>query len=508
MRHFFCSVMLLIAALAVSPVASHAQANASLAGTVTDQNKAVVSGATVRTLNLASGREVAATTDAEGRYEIAGLPPGVYRVSVGVEGFQTVSQSINLQNAGVVTRDFRLTPGVISETITVTAGKGSARLTVETPQSVTTIDESSIEELRPASTLQAIERTPNLTQVGANPVGARPRLRGLTSNRLLLIVDGDRLNNVRSDPLSGVSPGVVDVTELQSAEVLSGAGSSLYGSDALAGTINLVTKSPVAVDSGKYLGLRFDGDARTNGLLRRGGATLNLSNSRLALRVSGADFRQGSYHAGGESIPLAEVVRFGTFLTDLGNAAGNNVARTYAVWDLPAGAEIPNGQAHGFNTQADAWLFLPHFQSLRYRQLNSQHKDIGFSFNVPPFEPRDQFNTFRRLDKYGLRYEASELAKWLPRVSAGFYRQKYAFTDANLVSTINAGSSWQVLTPSNAAALTGARSTFAPGIFTDGKNSVTSLGVDAQATLIPRAGAVITTGINYLRDYSKDQFLR
>jgi outer membrane receptor for ferrienterochelin and colicin len=106
----------------------------------------------------------------------------------------------------------------------------------------------------------------------------RPRLRGLASNRLLIILDGERLNNMRSDPLSGVSPSVVDVTQLQSMEVVSGAGSSLYGSDAMAGVMNLITASPVRDD---HLSFRFTGDARTNGAFRRGAATINWSGPAL-----------------------------------------------------------------------------------------------------------------------------------------------------------------------------------------------------------------------------------
>jgi outer membrane receptor protein involved in Fe transport len=216
--------------------------------------------------------------------------------------------------------------------------------------------------------------------------------------------------------------------------------------------------------------------------------------------------RGGSYRAGDAAVAREEVVRFGRFVNALGNAAGNNVARTYAVWELPANSEVPNGQAGGFNLQADLWAFLPGEQSLRYRQLNSQHKNIGFPFSAPPYDPRNQFNAFRRLDKYGLRYEGRALAAWLPRLAAGFYRQKYAFA----VSTIDAGSSWRLEGDPAAPvpALTGGASTFSPGVFTDGKSAVTSYGADAQATFALPRGLLLTTGLGYLRDSSKDEFSR
>src|SRR5262249_44257537 len=151
----------------------------------------------------------------------------------------------------------------------------------------------------------------------------------------------------------------------------------------------------------------------------------------------------------------------------------------------------------------DFWFLPSAKHSLRYRQLNSQHKDIGLPFVTPPFEVRDQFNGFRRLDKNGLRYEGRELTGWLPHVSTSLYRQKFSFADDNFVSTINEGSSWQAdqsVPGGGVSVLTGRASTFTPGNFTDGKNAVTSYGFDLQASFVPVANAVLTSGLSFIRD--------
>jgi outer membrane receptor protein involved in Fe transport len=503
--------MLGAAARSSSAVASVPQSSgAVVTGTVTDQTGAVVVNAQVLMLNLASGRQLITKTDSFGKYEIAGLSPGPYQISVRSEGFAAAAQTITLRPGDSHREDFLLAPGPIEIDVTVTAGKGSARPVADTAQVITVAGASQIEERRPASTLRAVENAPNLTPVNANPALERPRLRGLASNRLLIILDGERLNNMRSDPLSGVSPSVVDVTQLQSAEVLSGAGSSLYGSDAMAGVMNLITASP---NRDNHLALRFNGDARTNGAFRRGAATINWSRSNFAVRLSGSLFRENNYHAGNQPVSLNEVVQLGQLATDMGNAVGNNVARTYAVWSAPAGTQVTNGQGHGFNDQLDVWFFPSLNQSLRYRQLNSQHKSLGFSFITPPFDPRTQFNSFRRLDKYGLRYEGRELRSWLPRVTAAFYGQKYVVPDDTITSQILLGSSWTLVPDPNApqtllAQLTGNRSTFTPVNLSQNKNSVTTYGLDLQATFAPFAGTLLTTGVGYLRDSSADEFSR
>jgi outer membrane receptor protein involved in Fe transport len=482
---------------------------AVVTGTITDQTGAVIVSADVLMLNLASGREVKTKTDSSGKYELTELSDGSYQLSINSQGFAVATRVITLHRSARYQEDFSLVPGVIESSTTVTAGKGNARVAVETPQTVALANASDIEERRPLSASRALERTPNLIPVIANPALERPRLRGLASNRVLIVLDGERLNNMRSDPTSGVSPAVVAVTQLESAEVLSGAGSSLYGSDAMAGVVNLITAAPSNNVDANHLGLRFNGDFHSNGQFRSGTTMMNWSRPGFALRLGGSLFRQANYTAGDEPISVGDVVKLGRLVTDMGNAVGNSVARTYAVWSLPAGSEIANGQANGFNDQVDLLFFPRENQSLRYRQLNSQHKNLGFSFIATPFDPRTQTNSFRRLDKYGVRYEAREMTGWLSRIAAGFYRQKFSFPDDTLTSPIIIGSSW-TLTPgaSPLAVLTGNPSTFTAGNLSENKSSITTYALDVQATFAPGVCTLLTTGVGYLRDSSADQFSR
>ena len=508
-----CLSILLVALLVVSlRSAIFAQAEVKVSGIVRDQNGAVVVQAKVEAVNVANGRVFRAETDVSGAYEVTALPEATYLISVKSESFAVAERRITVPRSGVKDENFTLLPRLIENKLTITASKGAVRAAAETPQSITVTDAAKIEQRRPWSTLRAIERTPNLTPAIANPALERPRLRGLASNRLLLVLDGERLNNVRSDPTSGVSPSTIDVTQLESVEVVSGAGSSLYGSDAMAGVINLITSTRSDWnDNSNRLDLSFNADVRSNGPFRRAAPTVNWSHGAFSLRMSGSIFRQPNYTAGNGSISTEEVVRLGTFATDMGNAIGNNVARTFAVWSINAGAEIPNAHGHGFNDRVDLWFNPGQNQSFHYRQLNSQHMDLGFSFITPPFDPRTQFNSFRRLDKYGARYEKRELTNWLNRIAASVYHQKYSYPDNTITSSIALGSSW-TLHPDDQqnllAALTGNRSIFTPANLSENKNSIATTFADVQATLAPFARTLITTGAGYLRDASVDEFSR
>ena len=158
----------LILLIVFVPAAVKAQTGVTLNGTVVDQNRAVLANSTVQVLNIASGVVSKTSTDSSGRYSLSGLQRGSNRILVSSTGFAEASRSMTWRELGTYTEDFTLVPGVIESSITVTATKGSARASVETPQNVTVTDQTQIEERRPAATLRALERAPNLTPVTAN----------------------------------------------------------------------------------------------------------------------------------------------------------------------------------------------------------------------------------------------------------------------------------------------------------------------------------------------------
>src|SRR5205085_10266123 len=68
---------------------SQQSATATLSGTVTDQNGAVIPGAQVTAIQKATGIEHATTTNSEGLYVLTNLPPGEYEVKVQAQAFAT-----------------------------------------------------------------------------------------------------------------------------------------------------------------------------------------------------------------------------------------------------------------------------------------------------------------------------------------------------------------------------------------------------------------------------------
>lgn len=93
---------------------------ATLAGRVTDERRAAVSGATVEIVNTATNAALTATTDDEGLYVFAELAPGTYRVTARQTGFQTaVKESVRLDVAARAVENFTLLVGEVSATVTI-----------------------------------------------------------------------------------------------------------------------------------------------------------------------------------------------------------------------------------------------------------------------------------------------------------------------------------------------------------------------------------------------------
>jgi hypothetical protein len=120
--------------------------SATLTGVVTDAAGAVVSAATVKTINESTNLETSASTNNEGRFLFSNLRPGSYRIEASAKGFkQFISPGFVLQVNQAARLDMQLTVGEVTEQVTVTA-EAPVRET-ETASRGAVIDHTKIVEL-------------------------------------------------------------------------------------------------------------------------------------------------------------------------------------------------------------------------------------------------------------------------------------------------------------------------------------------------------------------------
>ncbi len=122
MRSWIVALSSVCLLLVAAPAARGQEARGTLQGRVSDASGGVVPGATVEIANVATGVNTPTTTNEEGNYRVPFLNPGVYRVTVTLDGFSKfVSQNIDLHVAEVLTLDATLQAGQITDEVTVSA---------------------------------------------------------------------------------------------------------------------------------------------------------------------------------------------------------------------------------------------------------------------------------------------------------------------------------------------------------------------------------------------------
>jgi hemoglobin/transferrin/lactoferrin receptor protein len=133
---------------------------------------------------------------------------------------------------------------VFEDQIVVTPGR-QEQASGDAPAPITVFDRETIEKIQPEKMADLFKAIPGVEIDGEGPFRGLPVIRGLSSNRVLILVDGQRLNNAReSTTFAGIQPALVNLSEVERIEVLRGPASVQYGSDAIGGVINIITRQP------------------------------------------------------------------------------------------------------------------------------------------------------------------------------------------------------------------------------------------------------------------------
>ena len=181
-----------------------------------------------------------AVTDDNGRYLLAPVLPGRHAVVARALGHRPARDTVEIAAGDTVQLDFTLVPSALEVApLVVTAAKRS-QLVEEAVTSIAVIEETDIARRAVANIDEAVDKAPGVQFLDGqvNIRGSSGYVRGLGS-RVLLLVDGVPANQ---GDRGGINWDLVPVDEVERVEVVKGAGSSLYGSAALGGVVNLITR--------------------------------------------------------------------------------------------------------------------------------------------------------------------------------------------------------------------------------------------------------------------------
>ncbi len=176
-------------------------------------------------------------------------------------------------------------------TTTVTAtGRKESVFAISTP--VTVVTSKQIEERLPENPVDLIRDQPGVDVNGVGPNQMRPIIRGQRGLRVLFMENGLRMNNSRRQSDFGEIPGLIDLDSVETVEVVRGPSSVLYGTDAIGGVLNLVSRTPAYGDGswlGGSVGLRY----ATAADMGRGNLTLDGRQGKFSFNL-GITYRDAS----------------------------------------------------------------------------------------------------------------------------------------------------------------------------------------------------------------------
>lgn len=188
-------------------------------------------------------------TDSKGKANVSGLSRGdsilIYqfgyntkKILLGIDG---VNETINLSSKVVMLDEIILSANRKSEH------------KIDVPYSMEIIKQKDIEFQNPANTGTMLENTGQVFVQRSQAGGGSPSMRGFEANRILLVVDGVRMNNAiyRGGHLQDVM--TLDPNMLDRTELVFGPSSTIYGSDALGGVIHFYTKNAQFSDNENML---------------------------------------------------------------------------------------------------------------------------------------------------------------------------------------------------------------------------------------------------------------
>jgi iron complex outermembrane recepter protein len=212
---------------------SFSQVRLQLRGSVTDaQTGSLLRGATVSLIDA----KITTITDTNGVYTFRNIPYGHTMIEISHVGYRTIID--HLDATGNTEKNFSLLPTVIeNEAVTVTA-VGSPISMRKAPVSITRISKSDLLAGASTNVIDALTRYPGISQVSTGPSISKPVIRGLGYNRLIVINDGIRQEGQQWGDEHGIE---IDEHSVNRIEIVKGPASLIYGSDAIAGVINIIT---------------------------------------------------------------------------------------------------------------------------------------------------------------------------------------------------------------------------------------------------------------------------
>jgi outer membrane receptor for ferrienterochelin and colicins len=247
---------------------------------VKDSTGGAIPSAEARLRTRVGGVLRAGNTDAQGSLVLRGIDPGHYGLEISKDGFQPYRLDVEFGEERQVV-DVTLGIAELRQSVVVSAARRE-ELLLESAVPAVLIERAAIEDTA-AQTLEQmlVEQAGSGVYVSRSFGIGFPQINGVGGNRVLVLVDGQRQIGTDNGTRDGIDIDQFPAERMERVEIVKGAASALYGSDAMGGVINIITrqpKQPFSFDLNNSYGSFGEGNL---------GATLGVQKGRFGGMLSG-----------------------------------------------------------------------------------------------------------------------------------------------------------------------------------------------------------------------------
>lgn len=236
-RIFFLTIGIFIATIGFAQQKTKTQLSGKVIDTKTQQP---LTGASVVLADSKTGT----VSDSSGNYILKNIPVGHTIIEVSYAGYKTLVEHLDLSSS--TEHNFFLTPSMlVNEGVTVTAVANATSIR-KTPITISRVNKSELLRTPSTNIIDALSKQPGVSQLSTGPAISKPIIRGLGYNRLIVINDGVRQEGQQWGDEHGIE---IDENSVSRVEIVKGPASLIYGSDAIAGVINIITTTPAPTNT-------------------------------------------------------------------------------------------------------------------------------------------------------------------------------------------------------------------------------------------------------------------
>ena len=210
-----------------------------LQGSVSSNNEIVI-GANAGIAELQKG----AATNAEGFFQIKDIPAGTYTLEVSSVGFKKYSTTVEIQPGEILEMDIELEESTLELDQVVVTGTMRKTYVKDSPVKVSVVKSEQLQQGKISANIMDLIGSVNglSTQLNCGVCGTNAiRINGVEGPNTAVLIDGMPIMGALASVygLNGISPSIIDQVE-----VIKGPQSTLYGTQALGGVVNIITKNP------------------------------------------------------------------------------------------------------------------------------------------------------------------------------------------------------------------------------------------------------------------------